>query len=240
MAAARCLVTPASHKSLRRRLVATEEIALPSREPANQIVIDIFRRTSDQETVLDFLGILVLSPAVASLTKRDFVPLCGLVVVAGLGKFLTMPDLAHALFEDVAHVGCSHSVETAQPYAAVVVHWDGLVNNGAGYALGRLDHVGEGAVLEHDPCSHHVDNTDPAVDELVGFVPVGILNGDGNAHARRFAIASDAQQSEYRRLDLGELVDAAYLHQRLGSCRIEAEHYRVDADIAEERRNVLR
>src|SRR5215831_10531510 len=240
MAAGACLVTPALYQSLRRRLVAAEQIALPTREPANQVVVDIFRRTPDQKTVFDFFGVFVLSPAVASFAERDFVPLCSLVIVAGLGEFLAMPDFAHVLFEYVTHVGCPHSVETAQPYAAVVVHRHGLVDNRAGHALGRLDHVGEGTVLEHDPCSYHIDNTDPAVDELVGFMPVGILNGDGNAHARRFAIASDTQQSEYRRLDLGELVDAAYLHQRLGSRRIEAEHYRVDADIAEERRNVLR
>src|SRR6516225_8662090 len=204
MAAGRCLITPASHKSLWRRLVATEEIALPSREPADQIVIDIFRRASDQQTVPDFLGILILSPAVASLAERDFVPLCGLVIVAGLGEFLTVPDFAHALFEDVAHVGRPHPVETTQAYAAVVVHRHGLVDNGAGHALGRLDHVGEGAVLEHDAGSHHVDDPDPAVDKLVGFVPVGILNGDGNTYARQFAIASDPQQSKYRRFDLGE------------------------------------
>src|SRR5262249_2205916 len=130
--------------------------------------------------------------------------------------------------------------ETAQPHAAVVVHRHGLVNDRAGHTLGRLDHVGEGAVLEHDPGSHDVDDTDPAVDELIGFVPVGILNGDGNAHTGQFAIASDPQQSEYRRLDLRELVDAAYFHQRLRSCRVEAEHDRVDANVAEERCNVLR
>src|SRR5262249_37297857 len=135
---------------------------------------------------------------------------------------------------------CPYSVETAQPYAAVVVHRHGLVDNRAGHALGRLDHVGEGAVLEHDPGSHHVDNADPAVHELVGFVPVGILNGDGKAHTWGFAIASDAQQSKYRRLDLRELVDAAYFHQRLRSRRVEAEHDRVDAKVAEERRNILR
>src|SRR6266540_6002824 len=86
------LVTPASHQSLRRRLVAAEQVALPTREPANQIVVDIFRRASDQETVFDFFGVFVLSPAVASLAERDFVPLCGLVIVAGLGEFLAMPD----------------------------------------------------------------------------------------------------------------------------------------------------
>src|SRR5262249_41074628 len=200
MAAGASLVTPALYQSLRRRLVAAEQIALPTREPANQIVVDIFRRTPDQETVFDFFGVFVLGPAVTSLAERDFVPLGGLVIVAGLGEFLAIPDLAHALFEHVTHVGCPHAVETARPYAAVVVQWHGLVDDRAGHALGRLDHVGEGAVLEHDPGSHHVDNADPAVDELVGFVPVGILNGDGNAHTRRFAIASDAQQSEYRRL----------------------------------------
>src|SRR5262249_28262041 len=113
---------------------------------------------------------------------------------------------------------------TAQPHAAVVVHRHGLVDDRAGHALGRLDHVGESAVLKHDASSHYVDDANPAVDELVGFMPVGILDGDGNAHTRRFGIASDAQQSEYRRLDLRELVDAAYFHQRLRSCRVEAEH----------------
>src|SRR5215469_1861577 len=149
MAAGRCLVTLVSHKSLRRRLVTTEEIALPTRESADQIVIDVFRRASDQKTIFDFFGVFVLSPAVASLAERDFVPLCGLVIVAGLGEFLTVPDLTHVLFEYVAHVGCPHPVETAQAYAAVVVHWHGLVDNRAGHPLGRLDHVGEGAVLEH-------------------------------------------------------------------------------------------
>src|SRR5262249_24663729 len=151
MAAGACLVTPALYQSLRRRLVATEQIALPTRETANQVVVDIFRRTPDQTTVFDFFGVFVLSPAVASFAERDFVPLCGLVIVTGLGEFLAMPDFADVLFEHVTHVGCPHSVETAQPHAAVVVHWHGLVNNGAGDALGRLDHVGEGAVLEYDP-----------------------------------------------------------------------------------------
>src|SRR5262249_55027560 len=225
MAAGACFVTPALYQSLRRRLVAAEQIALPTREPANQVVVDIFRRAADQEAVFDFFGVFVLSPAVASLAERDFVPLCGLVIVAGLGELLAVPDFTHVFFEHVPHVGRAHSVETAQAYAAVVVHRHGLVNNGAGHALGRLDHVREGAVLEYDAGPHHIDDSDPAVDELVGFVPVGILNGDGNTYTRRFAIASDAQQSEYRRLDLGELVDAPYFHQRLGSCRIETEHH---------------
>src|SRR6516225_3290832 len=114
MAAGRCLVTLASHKSLRRRLVTTEEIALPTREPADQIVIDVFRRTSDQKTIFDFFGVFVLSPAVASLAERNFVPLCGLVIVAGLGELLAVPDFIHVFFEHVPHVGCAHSVETAQ------------------------------------------------------------------------------------------------------------------------------
>ena len=70
-------------------------------------------------------------------------------------------------------------------------------------------------------------------------MPVGILNGDGNAHARRVAITSDSQQPEHRRLDLGELVDPAHFHQRLRSCRVEAKHHRVDADVAEERRDIF-
>src|ERR1700730_15168821 len=119
MAARGCLVTPGSHKSVGRRLVATEEIALPTREPADQIVVDIFRRTSDQETVFDFFGVFVLSPAVASLAERHFVPLRGLVIVSSLGEFFAMPDFIHVLFEYVAHVGRPHSVETAQPDTAV-------------------------------------------------------------------------------------------------------------------------
>src|SRR5262249_50867422 len=122
MAAGASLVTPALYQSLRRRFVAAEQIAFPTREPADQIVVDIFGRASDQKTVFDFFGVFVLSPAVASLAERDFVPLCGLVIVAGLGEFLAMPDLAHVLFEHVTHVGCPYPVETAQPHAAVVVH----------------------------------------------------------------------------------------------------------------------
>src|SRR2546430_15797540 len=135
MAAGACLVTLSLYQSLRRRLVAAEQIAFPTREPANQVVVDIFRRAPDQETVFDFFGVFVLSPAVASLAERDFVPLCGLVIVAGLGEFLAMPDFTHVFFEHVTHVGCTHSVETAQAYTAVVVHRHGLVNNGAGHAL---------------------------------------------------------------------------------------------------------
>src|SRR5215472_6901394 len=119
MAAGACLVTPALYQSLRRRLVAAEQIALPTREPANQIVINIFRRASDQKTIFDFFAVFVLSPAVASLAERDFVPLCSFVIVAGLGEFLAMPDLAHVFFEHVTHVGCPHSIKTAQPHAAV-------------------------------------------------------------------------------------------------------------------------
>src|SRR6266542_6468139 len=104
MAAGACLVTPALYKSLRRRLVAAEQIALPTREPANQIVVDIFRRAPDQKTVFDFFGVFVLRPAVASLAERNFVPLCGLVIVAGLGEFLAMPDVAYVPFEHVPHV----------------------------------------------------------------------------------------------------------------------------------------
>src|SRR5262249_17235398 len=180
MAAGACLVTPALYQSLRRRFVAAQQIALPTREPANQVVVDIFRRAPDQKTVFDFFGVFVLSPAVASFAERNFVPLRGLVIVAGLVEILAMPDFAHALFEHVTHVGWPHAVETAQPYAAVVVHRHGLVDNRAGHALGRLDHIRESAVLEYDASSHHVDDADPAVDELAGFVPVGILNGDRN------------------------------------------------------------
>src|SRR5262249_12552078 len=225
MAAGACLVTPALYQSLRRRLVAAEQIALPTRKPANQVVVDIFRRTSDQKTVFDFFAVFVLSPAVASLAERDFVPLCGLMIVAGLGEFLALPNLLDAFVEYIAHVGSAYAVETAQPYAAIVVHRHGLVDNRAGHALGRLDHIGESAILEHDASSHHVDDADPAVDELIGFVPIGILDGDRNTDTWRLAIASDPQQSEDGCFDLRELVDAAYFHQRLGSCRIKAKHH---------------
>src|SRR5215475_14860620 len=118
MLAGASLFTSALYQSLRRRFVTAEQIALPTREPANQIVVDIFRRASDQKTAFDFFGVFVLSPAVASFAERDFVPLCGLVIVAGLGEFFAMPDFADVLFEHVTHVGCPHSVETAQPHAA--------------------------------------------------------------------------------------------------------------------------
>src|SRR5215469_11098675 len=131
MAAGACLVTPALYQSLRRRLVAAEQIALPTREPANQVVIDVFRRTPDQKTVFDFFGVFVLRPAVASFAERNFVPLCGLVIVAGLGELLAMPNFLDAFVEYIAHVGGTHPVETAQPHAAVVVHRHGLVDNRA-------------------------------------------------------------------------------------------------------------
>src|SRR5262249_30017685 len=131
MLAGASLFTSTLYQSLRRRFVTAEQIALPTREPANQVVVDVFRRTPDQKTVFDFFGVCVLSPAVASLAERDFVPLRGLVIVAGLGEFLALPDFAHVLFEHVTHVGCPHSVETAQPHAAVVVHRHGLVDERA-------------------------------------------------------------------------------------------------------------
>src|SRR5262245_24935595 len=96
MAAGASLVTPALYQSLRRRLVAAEQIALPTREPTDQIVVDIFRRASDQKTVFDLFGVFVLGPAVASLAKRDFVPLRGLMIVAGLSEFLALPNLPDA------------------------------------------------------------------------------------------------------------------------------------------------
>src|SRR5262249_41618644 len=117
------------YQSLRRRLVAAEQIALPTREPANQVVVDVFWRAPDQKTVFDFFGVFVLSPAVASLAERDFVPLRSLVIVAGLGKFLALPNFLDAFVEYIAHVGCPHPVETAQPHAAVIVHRHGLVDN---------------------------------------------------------------------------------------------------------------
>src|SRR5262249_28123918 len=160
-----------------------------TREPANQIIVNIFRRTSDQQTVFDFFGVFVLGPAVASLAKRDFVPLRGLMIVAGLSEFLALPNLLDAFVEYIAHVGGTHAVETAQSYAAVVVYRHCLVDDRAGHALGRLDHVGESAVLENDASSHYIDDADPAVDELIGFVPIGILDGDRNTHTWQFAIA---------------------------------------------------
>src|SRR5262249_26988012 len=114
MAAGACLVTPALYQSLRRRFVAAQQIALPTREPANQVVVDIFRRAPDQKTVFDFFGVFVLSPAVASFAERNFVPLRGLVIVAGLGEFLALPDVAPTLFEHLTHFLSAHSVQTAQ------------------------------------------------------------------------------------------------------------------------------
>jgi len=100
--------------------MATKEITLPTGKPINQVVVDVFRRTSNQQTVFDLFGVFVLRPAIASFAERDFVPLRGLVVVSRLGEFLALPDFVHAVFEYVAHVGRAHSVETAQPHAACV------------------------------------------------------------------------------------------------------------------------
>src|SRR5262245_35482218 len=206
MLAGASLFTSALYQSLRRRFVTAEQIALPTRKPANQIVVDIFRRASDQKTVFDFFGVFVLSPAVASLAERDFVPLCGLMIVAGLSESLALPNLLDAFVEYIAHVGGTHAIKTAQSYAAVVVYRHSLVDDRAGHALGRLDHVGESAVLEYDASSHYIHNADPAVDELIGFVPIGILNGDRNTHTWQFAIPSDPQHSEDGCFDLREFV----------------------------------
>ena len=43
-------------------------------------------------TVLDLFAVFVLCPAVAALAERHFVPLSRLVIVAGLGEFLAVPD----------------------------------------------------------------------------------------------------------------------------------------------------
>src|SRR5262249_32791349 len=147
----------------RRRLVAAQQVAGPAREPVDQVVVGVLRRTADQHAVLDLFRVLVLRPAVATLAERDFVPLSGLVIVAGLGVLLAVPHLLHARLEYVAHVGGAHAVEAAQPHAAVIVHRNGLVDHRAGYSLGWLDHVREGAVLEHDAHADDVDDADPAV-----------------------------------------------------------------------------
>src|SRR5262249_18265504 len=148
--------------------------------------------------------------------------------------FLALPNLLDALVEYIAHVGGADAVETAQPHAAVVVHRHGFVDDRARYALRWLDHVRERAVLEHDAGANDVDDPDPTIDEFVGLVPVGVLDGDRDAHPRQFALAPDAQQPKHGSLDLGELVHAAHLHQRFRRRRVEAEHHRIDADVAEE------
>src|SRR5690242_8886672 len=68
-----------SYESFRRRFVAPEEITLPSGKPIDQIVVDVFRRASNQQTVFDLFGVLVLRPAIASFAERNFVPLRGFV-----------------------------------------------------------------------------------------------------------------------------------------------------------------
>jgi len=47
----------------------------PTGKPINQVVVDVFRRTSNQQTVFDLFGVFVLRPAIASFAERDFVPL---------------------------------------------------------------------------------------------------------------------------------------------------------------------
>src|SRR5262249_3748607 len=148
----------ASDKSFRRGLVAAKEIALPARKPIDQIVVDVFRRASNEEAISDFLAVFVLRPTVAAFAKRDFVPLRRLMIVARLGEFLAVPNLLDALVEYVAHVGGAHAIETAQPHAAVVMDRHGLVDDRARYAFRRFDHVRERAVLEHDAGANDVDD----------------------------------------------------------------------------------
>ena len=65
-------------------------------------------------------------------------------------------------------------------------------------------------------------------------MPVGILPGEGHAHARQVTVPPRLEHAEHGGLDLRQLVDPAHLFQGLGRGRVEAEHHRVHLDLAEE------
>src|ERR1700720_3321798 len=83
----------ALHQPLGRRLVAAEKIAFPARKPIDQVVVDVLRRFANEQAVPDFFAVFVLRPAIASLAERNLIPLLGLMIIAGLRKFLALPYL---------------------------------------------------------------------------------------------------------------------------------------------------
>src|SRR5205823_1520268 len=59
----------------RRRLVATEEAALPVLEAIDLVVVRELRGAADEDAVANLFLIVVLHPPVARLAERNFVPL---------------------------------------------------------------------------------------------------------------------------------------------------------------------
>ena len=68
---------------------------------------------------------------------------------------------------------------------------------------------------------------------------VVVLARERNADPRVFAIAARLHQAEYGAFDFFELVDAAHLFERLLRGRVDAEHHRIDLDIAEKISNAF-
>ena len=104
---------------------------------------------------------------------------------------------------------------------------------GQGTRSGRFDHFGKAPVLEHDPDAHDINDTDPPRDKSVGLVPIIILNRERDADTRVLAVAARLHQPKDGTFDLFQLIDAADLGQGFLSNCIDAEHYRIDFNIAE-------
>src|SRR6516162_384833 len=154
----------------RRRRMASDQPTGPAVEAIDAIVIGKLGRPSDQEAVADLLHEFLLRPAVAIAAEWNLIPLLGLVIVANLREGLTLPDVLHAVGEDITDIRHLETVEAADGYRAVVMDRHGLVDRGTRHALCRGLHVGIGAVLEDQADANAVDNAGPARDECLFFV----------------------------------------------------------------------
>src|SRR5439155_15722310 len=105
----------------RRRLVATEEAALPVLEAIDLVVVRELRGAADEDAVANLFLIVVLHPPVARLAERNFVPLARLVIIAGLRQFFTVPHALDTVLENVPHGGRPEAIEAAESHRSVVV-----------------------------------------------------------------------------------------------------------------------
>src|SRR5262245_63626163 len=91
--------------------MVSEQPPLPITQASNAVVVGILRRAPDEEAIAHLLIECMLSPAVAILAERDFVPLLRLMIIARLGELLALPHRRDALFEDIAHTGRQKTVQ---------------------------------------------------------------------------------------------------------------------------------
>ena len=102
--------------------MSPEQVTLPAAELVEQVIVDVFWRSTDQQAVTDLLGILILSPPVTAFAKWYLIPLLGFVVIAGFGELFAMPDILDALFKNVAHISRTYAIEAAKSNAAVIMN----------------------------------------------------------------------------------------------------------------------